>query len=187
MHAAHKKGGGRAVRDNPVASPMAHFWFGLDQPSIGEAILLVRETFGLTRGQLIDRMSHLSGGTDLGPDESVVFRWERGRAGRNRSRPSYRRRFLLSKVCEEAIRTVELAHLAGWMAYDVGHHGQARDYLQQALRMAMTARDDGFSAEVLAAMSHQAIHLNQPGEAIDLARAAQATAARTSLPSLIAE
>jgi tetratricopeptide (TPR) repeat protein len=81
----------------------------------------------------------------------------------------------------------ELAHLAGWMAYDIERHAQARKYLDQALRLAMTARDDGFSAEILAGMSHQAVHLDQPNEAIDLARAAQATAAKTGLPALVAE
>jgi tetratricopeptide (TPR) repeat protein len=81
----------------------------------------------------------------------------------------------------------ELAHLAGWMAYDIERHAQARKYLDQALRLAMTARDDAFSAEILAGMSHQAVHLDQPNEAIDLARAAQATAAKTGVSALTAE
>jgi tetratricopeptide (TPR) repeat protein len=81
----------------------------------------------------------------------------------------------------------ELAHLAGWMAYDIERRGQARKYLDEALRLAMTAGDDAFSAEILAGMSHQAVHLDQPNEAIDLARAAQATAAKTGLSALIAE
>jgi tetratricopeptide (TPR) repeat protein len=285
---------------------MAHFWLGLDQPSIGEAVLLVRRTFRLTRAQLIDRLSRASEGTDLGPDESVVFRWEKGKMGRDRPKPNDRRRALLAKVCEEEIRTLdipsrreflsaltviggvpwfadlldgllqatataerlgerpdakrtsslgtanrraaaavhvgavrdlcqtlrrldnqfgggyaysmttrhledvvipllrdasytedtgrqlygataELAHLAGWMAYDIARHGQARSYLDQALRLAMTARDDAFSAEILAGMSHQAVHLDQPNEAIDLARAAQAVAGNSAPPSLVAE
>jgi hypothetical protein len=79
------------MTDNPARderSPMAHLWLGLEQPSIGDAILLVRQTFRLTRGQLIDRLSEAAGGTDIGPDESVVFRWEKGKAGRDRTRPS---------------------------------------------------------------------------------------------------
>src|SRR5438093_642276 len=86
---------------------MAHFWLGLDQPSIGQAILLFRRTFRLTRAQLIDRLSDASGGTIPGPDESVVFRWEKGKPGRGRPRPSDRHRALLAKACEKEIRALD--------------------------------------------------------------------------------
>src|SRR5437764_308232 len=142
---------------------MAHFWLGLDQPSIGQAILLFRRTFRLTRAQLIDRLSDASGGTIPGPDESVVFRWEKGKPGRGYAYSMTVRHLedVVVPLLRDASYTedlerqlyaaaAELAHLAGWMAYDVERHGPARAYLHQALRLAMTARDDAFSAEILA-------------------------------------
>lgn len=81
----------------------------------------------------------------------------------------------------------ELAQLAGWMAYDCGLHGHAQRYLTLALSFAHHADNDGLGAEVLAAKAHQAVYLAQPAEAVDLARAAQATARRAGLPTLQAE
>ncbi|HEX6508460.1 MAG TPA: hypothetical protein VF221_12585 [Chloroflexota bacterium] len=298
------------MTENPVddiKSPMVHLWLGMEQPAAGRVVSLVREVFRFTRAQLIDQMSVASGGTDLGPDESLVFRWEQaGKKGRDRPVPSSQRKVLLAKVCERRIGTLatsdrrtflrrmttvagvpwfagllenlleaaaaaeriaepppperavspspssrrqivlgdveavrdlsrtlrrldnefgggyaysmathhldeviipmlrdasyaddvgrqlhaagaELAHLAGWMAYDIELAGQGRTYLDQALKLAMTAGDDAYSAEILAGMSHQAAHLDRPNEAIDLARTAQASAARVSIPALLAE
>ncbi len=81
----------------------------------------------------------------------------------------------------------ELAQLAGWMAYDAGLHGHAQRYLTLALSFARHAGNSGLGAEVLAAKAHQAVYLARPGEAVDLARAAQATAQRAGLPTLLAE
>jgi len=81
----------------------------------------------------------------------------------------------------------ELAQLAGWMAYDAGLHGHAQRYLTLALSFAHHAGNDGLGAEVLAAKAHQAVYLARPGEAVDLARAAQATARRAGLATLLAE
>jgi hypothetical protein len=81
----------------------------------------------------------------------------------------------------------ELAQLAGWMAYDAGLHGHAQRYLTLALSFAHHAGHDGLGAEVLAAKAHQAVYLARPGEAVDLARAAQATARRAGLATLLAE
>jgi hypothetical protein len=81
----------------------------------------------------------------------------------------------------------ELAQLAGWIAYDAGLHGHAQRYLTLALSFAHHAGNDGLGAEVLAAMAHQAVYLARPGEAVDLARAAQATARRAGLATLLAE
>lgn len=78
----------------------------------------------------------------------------------------------------------ELTKLAGWMAYDEEHHGLAQRYLIQALRMAKTADDQALGAEILAAMSHQATYVGRPGDAVDLARAAQIAASYTGLGSL---
>ena len=81
----------------------------------------------------------------------------------------------------------ELAQLAGWMAYDAGLHGHAQRYLTLALSFARHAGNSGLGAEVLAAKAHQAVYLARPTEAVDLARAAQATARRAGLPTLLAE
>jgi hypothetical protein len=81
----------------------------------------------------------------------------------------------------------ELAQLAGWMAYDAGLHGHAQRYLTVALSFAHHAGNDGLGAEVLAAKAHQAVYLGRPAEAVDLARAAQATARRAGLATLLAE
>jgi hypothetical protein len=81
----------------------------------------------------------------------------------------------------------ELAQLAGWMAYDTGLHGHAQRYLTLALSFARHAGNSGLGAEVLAAKAHQAVYLARPAEAVDLARAAQATARRDGLPTLLAE
>jgi hypothetical protein len=81
----------------------------------------------------------------------------------------------------------ELAQLAGWMAYDCGLHGHAQRYLTLALSFAYHAGSAGLGGEILAAQAHQAVYLARPAEAIDLARAAQATARRAGLPTLLAE
>jgi tetratricopeptide (TPR) repeat protein len=310
MYSVHSDEG-RFMTGNPVddiKSPMVHLWLGMEQPSVGRVVSLVRQTFRLTRVQLIDQLAEASGGTDLGPDESLVFRWEQaGKIGRDRPVPNAQRRTLLAKVCERRLGTLdtpdrraflrkltvfagvpwyasllddllearasaerivepspdptpgslsvganrrhigtgdvdairdlsrtlrrldnkfgggyaysmathhlqdvvvpllreasyteavgrqlyaagaELAHQVGWMAYDIELHGQARMYLDQALKLAMTAGEDAFSAEILAAMSHQAIDFGRPHDAIDLARTAQASAVRADLPAVLAE
>jgi hypothetical protein len=81
----------------------------------------------------------------------------------------------------------ELAQLAGWVAYDTELHGHAERYLTLALSFARHAGDDGLGAEILAAKAHQAVYLGRPAEAVDLARAAQATARRAGPPTLLAE
>ena len=73
----------------------------------------------------------------------------------------------------------ELSQLAGWVAYDSDDHGLAQRYLTQALAYARHADDPALAAEILAAQAHQALYLARPGEATDLARAAQAAAAPT--------
>ncbi len=81
----------------------------------------------------------------------------------------------------------EMTRMVGWMAYDAEAHGIAQRYLVQALRMARTAGDAALSAEILAAMGHQAVYVGRAGVAVDLARAAQAAAARSGHPALLAE
>ena len=81
----------------------------------------------------------------------------------------------------------ELAHLVGWMAYDGEQHGLAQRYLIQALGLARLAGDDALGAEILAAMSQQAVYVARPGQAVDLARVAQAAARTAGSPVLLAE
>jgi Helix-turn-helix domain len=81
----------------------------------------------------------------------------------------------------------EAVQLAGWLAYDTCEHGVAQRYLVQALQLAARAQDRPLGAEILAAMSHQAIFLGHNGAAIELAQAAHRTAARAEVPALAAE
>lgn len=83
--------------------------------------------------------------------------------------------------------TAELTRLAGWMAYDLEQHGLAQRYLIQALRLAGEAQDHALGGEILAGMSHQAVYVGQPDDALDLARAAQVSADKAGLPALLAE
>lgn len=87
---------------------------------------------------------------------------------------------------ELAAAAAELTRLAGWMAYDLEQHGLAQRYLIQALRLARGAGDHGLGGEILAGMSHQAIYMGQPAHALDLARAAQQSAERSGLQTLMA-
>lgn len=81
----------------------------------------------------------------------------------------------------------ELTQLAGWLAYDACAHGLAQRYFTQALRLAAAAGDGALGAEILAAMSHQAIFLCEPNSAIGLANAARQTAIQARVPALVAE
>lgn len=95
--------------------------------------------------------------------------------------------------CTEQVRrdlfsaAAELAQLAGWQAYDLELHSLAQRYFVQALAMASHAGDAGLAGEILAAMSHQAVYLSQPDNALDLAQAAQAAARRAGLGVLLTE
>lgn len=81
----------------------------------------------------------------------------------------------------------ELTRLAGWMAYDLEEHGLAQRYLIQALRMASEASDRALGSEILAGMSHQAVYLGRPDDALDLAHAAHGSAAKAGSPALLSE
>ncbi|GAA0920704.1 hypothetical protein [Nonomuraea longicatena] len=87
---------------------------------------------------------------------------------------------------ELAAASAELTRLAGWMAYDLEQHGLAQRYLIQALRLARGAADHALGGEILAGMSHQAIYMGQYAHAIDLARAAQLSAERSGVRTLLA-
>src|SRR6266511_3275007 len=65
--------------------------------------------------------------------------------------------------------TAELTLDVGWMAYDNADHGLAADYMGHALRLSHAADDRLFGGRVLAAMSHQALHLGHVRLSVDLA------------------
>lgn len=81
----------------------------------------------------------------------------------------------------------ELAHLAGWTAYDTGMHGPAHTYLTQAREWADEARDLPLAAELLAALAHQAAYLGKGDEAVTLAEQALQTAEQAGVAALAAE
>ncbi|MGH8543853.1 MAG: helix-turn-helix transcriptional regulator [Gammaproteobacteria bacterium] len=61
----------------------------------------------------------------------------------------------------------------GWMAYDAGAYALAWRYMVQALRLSHAVENRLFGGRVLAAMSHQALHLQYVPLAVDLIRAAR--------------
>lgn len=69
--------------------------------------------------------------------------------------------------------SVELHQLAGWMAHDVGDDRAGKHHLQRVLGIASEVGDDALTAEMLAAMSHQAAFSRRSDETIDLALAAR--------------
>ncbi|MFD2349079.1 hypothetical protein ACFSTC_06315 [Nonomuraea ferruginea] len=87
---------------------------------------------------------------------------------------------------ELAAAAAELTRLVGWMAYDLEQHGLAQRYLIQALRLARGSDDHALGGEILAGMAHQAIYMGQHAHALDLARAAQLSARRAGVATLLA-
>jgi tetratricopeptide (TPR) repeat protein len=81
----------------------------------------------------------------------------------------------------------QLTHLAAWTAYDMGDNRHSEMFFSKALELASAGGDDAFSAEILAARSHRAIHLGVPDRAIELARASRHVAGRTGILALVAE
>jgi hypothetical protein len=69
--------------------------------------------------------------------------------------------------------TAQLAHLAGWMSYDIGMHPSAQKYYVLALHAAKEAGDRPFGARVLSDMGRQMIHLNRGTDALELIHLAQ--------------
>jgi hypothetical protein len=70
--------------------------------------------------------------------------------------------------------TAEFTLGVGWMAYDAGKHGLAQRYMAQALRISHAANDRAFGGRILAAMSHQALHVGDVRHGVDFACAARA-------------
>lgn len=58
-------------------------------------------------GQLCQHLCDLSETADLGVDDSLVYRWEKGEKGRSRPRPGPHYRALLGRVCEREAKNVK--------------------------------------------------------------------------------
>jgi tetratricopeptide (TPR) repeat protein len=67
-----------------------------------------------------------------------------------------------------------LTEMAGWMAHDAGRDAIAKQHFGRSLALVQVGGDYQLSAHVLGSMSHLASHLDQPDEAIELARQGQA-------------
>jgi transcriptional regulator with XRE-family HTH domain len=84
------------------------------------------------------------------------------------------------------IAVAEVALDVGWMAYDAGNQPEARRQMLYALRLAGLAGDRLFGGRVACAMSHQALHLGNVSEAMDLAEAARTNAKGLAGPTAMA-
>lgn len=67
----------------------------------------------------------------------------------------------------------EIGQLAGWMAFDAGHHGLAQRYFSTALRAAHDGGDRLLGAHILADMSFQAATRGDANTGVRLAEAAR--------------
>lgn len=64
-----------------------------------------------------------------------------------------------------------VTHHTAHLLYDTGRHGAARRYLRLALDMAYHGHDRPFAAKILGTLAHQAVHLGENREAVELAEA----------------
>lgn len=83
--------------------------------------------------------------------------------------------------------TAEMAHLAGWMAYDSGLHGLSQKYLTQGIALSRAAADEALAGEILAALAHQASYLGHGQDAVQYAQAAGQSGRRAGQQHLVAE
>jgi hypothetical protein len=80
----------------------------------------------------------------------------------------------------------EYEHDVGWMAYDAGQQDVAERYFTSALRRARSVGNRLLAGRILAAMSHQAIHLGRLRNAIELAEASRTVTAHVATPRALA-
>ncbi|MFI7122636.1 helix-turn-helix domain-containing protein [Amycolatopsis sp. NPDC049868] len=80
-----------------------------------------------------------------------------------------------------------LAEVIGYMAYDAQLHRLAQHYFIHSLRLAKEAGNPAYGSFVFATMSHQALYLDRPDQALTLARAAQETAPSGSVAAVKTE
>lgn len=67
-----------------------------------------------------------------------------------------------------------LTEMAGWMAHDAGRDKAAKQHFERSLVLVQVGGDLQLGAHILGSMSHLANHLNQPNEAISLAKQGRA-------------
>jgi hypothetical protein len=79
-----------------------------------------------------------------------------------------------------------LCDIAGFMCFDSGRQGLGQRYFITALRMAKTSGDEALGAHILTDMSMQAQHHGRAQEAVALADAGVAAAARSGSASTLA-
>lgn len=65
----------------------------------------------------------------------------------------------------------ELAYLSGWMAFDNNEHATAQQYFSVATKLAAEADDAPMAGHILRAMAHQAVDLEHPTRALQIANA----------------
>ncbi|WP_410658378.1 helix-turn-helix domain-containing protein [Amycolatopsis sp. lyj-112] len=80
-----------------------------------------------------------------------------------------------------------LSEVIGYMAYDSQLHRLAQHYFIQSLRLAKEAGNPAYGSFVFATMSHQALYLDRPDQALTLALAAQETASSGSIAAVKTE
>ena len=126
-------------------------------------------------------LGHRSGSGDAEqPEGHRRYPWRRGGPPNGSGVPAWRGRapapWPVQRRGGTALfsATAEFTLGVGWMAYDAGKHGLAQRYMAQALRMAHAANDRAFGGRILAAMSHQALHLGDVRHGLDFACAARA-------------
>lgn len=100
---------------------------------------------------------------------------------------------LLRRPASDSVRrelfqaSAVLCEVIGYMAYDAQLHGLAQHYFVQSLRLAKEADNPAYGSFVLATMSHQALYLDRPDQALTLAQAAGQVAPAGSLPVVTTE
>lgn len=82
--------------------------------------------------------------------------------------------------------TAQLARLAGWTAFDTGHHAAAQRHYIQALRMARAAADIPFGGYILVCAALQAALRGWHDDAIDMCQAATQRARHSAPPRVLA-
>ncbi|MFB7836050.1 sporulation protein [Streptomyces sp. NPDC056056] len=82
--------------------------------------------------------------------------------------------------------TAELARVAAWSAFDMGHHDVAQRHFVQALRLARSSGNLQTGCYVLATMSLQAFLRGYITEAIDMAEGAYERAKHAAAPRVLA-
>jgi hypothetical protein len=73
-----------------------------------------------------------------------------------------------------------MTEMAGWLAHDAGNDSLAEAHFARARDLAAAAGDQQLAAHIMASMSHLALHMNDPGTAMGLARQGHAALSGTS-------